>query len=101
MLAQIGMAFWLILAGMVSLIVGLTGVVFGWHHEDERKPPEAAVPDSILRVSELSNLHDEPTLRAMYSSPRLRGLDNDRLDPQDQTRRLSSDRPPLGQTLHP
>ncbi len=105
MLYQIGIAFWMMLAGIVSLVVGLTGILFGWNREDEVQGSNGpGEPDSILRVSELPDLHDETRIRAMYSSPRLIGSDRPRLDVRDQLRRLPSDRPTLGQArpaLHP
>jgi hypothetical protein len=105
MLQQAGIAFWIIVAGLVSLVVGLTGVVFGWHRQAEViEPTEPPPPDSILRLSELPDLHGEPTVSTLYSDPRAYGPSGARLDPRDQARRLPSDRPRLGQArkaVHP
>jgi hypothetical protein len=35
MLYQIGIAVWVMLAGIVNLVVGLTGILYGWNREDE------------------------------------------------------------------
>jgi hypothetical protein len=98
MLHQAAIAFWIIVAGLVSLVVGLTGVVFGWHRETQViEPAEPPPADSILRLSELPDLHGEPTVSTLHSDPRVYGPSGARLDLRDRARQQSSDRPTLGQ----
>jgi hypothetical protein len=43
-LAQIGMAFWPMLAGTGSLMIGLTGIAFGWHRRTSGRNPAHSLP---------------------------------------------------------